>query len=190
MKNNDRRFKRITATGLVPLLLLGGLLGCVARHMPDWSEVQDVVPNTKTEIRLYEDLPFYDLPEGRRKIEGRFASANSDSITVRLKSGKTRTFQRKIVRKVLARRPLAKRWLGWTALITPFLIYGIVTGIDRTSGEDNLIGAPIVLSLSSIPLFYFADMGGIYEVPPEHRDWHPQETSLPVSDPKKPTNEK
>ena len=42
MRGNDGRFRTITATGLIPLLLLMGLPGCVARHMPDWSKVQAV----------------------------------------------------------------------------------------------------------------------------------------------------
>ena len=34
------------------LLLLASLPGCVVRHMPDWSQVQTVAPEPKTEVHL------------------------------------------------------------------------------------------------------------------------------------------
>ena len=173
-RSNGGWLRNTTVTGLVPLLLLASVPGCTARHMPDWSRVQEVEPDTKTELRLFEDLPFSDLPDGRRKIEGRFHSAASESVTLRLEDGQLRTFQRPAVRKVLTRRPAANRWPGWLALLAPFAIYGVVAAVDRTGGEDSLVGAPAALSLSSIPFFYFADMEGIYEV-----QKHPQRRNSP-----------
>ena len=52
---NGGWLRNTTAGGLVPLLLLASLLGCTARHLPDWSTVQAVKPNTKTEVTLYKE---------------------------------------------------------------------------------------------------------------------------------------
>ena len=131
--------RNTTATGLVPLLLLASFPGCTARHLPDWSEVESVEPETKTEVRLYEDPTVSNLPGGRREIEGRFHSATPNSVTLQLEGGQLRTFQKPAVRKVLTRRPIENRWPGWVALIAPFAIYGLVTAADRTGGEDNLV---------------------------------------------------
>ena len=109
-RNNGGRFRKTIATGLVPLLFLSLLSACVARHMPDWSRVQAVPPQTKTEVQLYRD----EAPQGSWKIKGRFDSAATDFITLRLKDGQTRTLEKSAVRKVLTRRPFAKRWTtGW-----------------------------------------------------------------------------
>jgi len=116
--NNDGWFRRVTVTGLVPLLLLVSLPGCVARHMSDWSKVQGVAPETKTEVQLYKD----SSPRGQRKIKGRLLSATDDSITLQLKNGQTDTFQRKDIRKVLVPRPFVERWLGWVALGVPIAL--------------------------------------------------------------------
>ena len=64
--------------------------------MPDWSKVQAVPPQTKTEVQLYKD----DAPQGSRKIKGRFDSATDGSITLKLKDGQSRTLQKQAVRKV------------------------------------------------------------------------------------------
>ncbi len=52
---NGWSFRKTMAIGLFPLLLLAISSGCTARHMPYWSEVESVVPETKTEVQLYED---------------------------------------------------------------------------------------------------------------------------------------
>lgn len=157
---------KITAAGLIPLLLLVSLPGCVARHMPDWSKVQSVSPDTATEIQFYKE-------EARQRIKGRFLSATEDSVTLVLEDGQRETFQRGRVRKVLAYREFGKRWPGWmalgiTMLFTPF-------------PEGN----PALLFLISAPIsgaaFYGSRMGGIYEVPPEHRDWHPKGANAPAA---------
>ena len=43
-RTNGGWLSKTTATGLLPLLILASFPGCTARHMPDWSEVQAVVP--------------------------------------------------------------------------------------------------------------------------------------------------
>ena len=80
--------------------------------MPDWSRVQAVPPKTKTDVHLYKD----EAPQGSQKIQGRFDSATTGSLTLRLKDGQTRTMEKSAVRKVLTRRPFAKRKPGWIAL--------------------------------------------------------------------------
>ena len=116
-------FRMTTATGLALLLLLSIPPSCAARHMPDWSRVQAVPPKTKTDVHLYKD----EAHQGSRKIKGRFDSAEADSITLKLKDGQTRTLEKSAVRKVLTRRPFAKRWPGWVALGTPFVLEKIAT---------------------------------------------------------------
>ena len=65
----------------------------------DWSGVQAVPHNRKTEVQLYKD----EASQGNRKIKGRFDSATADSITLRLKDGQTRTIEKQAVSKVLTR---------------------------------------------------------------------------------------
>ncbi len=55
--------RNATAGGLVPLLLLSSLPGCAVRKLSDWSKVQAVAPDTKTEVQLYEDAL---LPESSK----------------------------------------------------------------------------------------------------------------------------
>ena len=171
MRNNDGRFMTIVATGLVPLLLLTSLSGCVARHMPDWSKVQAVAPETTTEVQLYED----SAPQGSRKIKGRLLSATGESVTLKLKDGQIETFQRKKVRKVLAQREFGKRWPGWLALGIS-LAFGRKTmraEADFVPSAQVLFGVALPVGIS-IPFFLGSKMGGIYEVPPKHREWFPQ----------------
>ena len=55
-------------------------------------------------MQLYKD----EVPQGSRKIKGRFDSATDGSITLRLKDGQTRTLEKSDVRKVLTRRPFSE----------------------------------------------------------------------------------
>ena len=158
-RNNGRLF-----SGLALLLLPFILPACAARHMPDWSRVHAVPPKTKTEVQLYKD----EAPQGSRKIQGRFDSATTDSLTLRLKDGQTRTLEKSAVRKVLTRRPFAKRWPGWVALGVPFAIVGIVSNA-RGIAPDHTATLYLALTLPAVPFFLLSGMGGIYEVPPEHR---------------------
>ena len=121
-------FRMTTITGLALLLFLSILPGCAARHMPDWSRVQAVPPKTKTEAQLYKDK----ASKGSRKVKGRFDSATTDSLTLRLKDGQTRTLEKSAVRKVLTHRPFSKRWPGWVALgvgLAASQMWGPLTGI-------------------------------------------------------------
>ena len=170
-------------TGLVPLLLLAGLPGCVARHMPDWSKVQAVVPETTTEVQLYED----SSTQEQQKIKGRFLSATDDSVALKLKNGQTDTFQKENIRKVLTRRPLVKRWPGWLALGVSALLVSQLGNLDGPESNRFYIQLFTTLPIA-FASFYGSRMGGIYEVPPNHRDWFPQGPdagSAPVEKPEK-----
>ena len=157
--------RKATAAGLIPLLLLTVLPGCVARHMPDWSGVQAVKPDTKTEVQLYRDSTL----KGTRKIKGRFLSATDDSVTLKLKGGQTETFQKETIRKVRTRRPLGKRWQGWVALGVSALLVSQLGNLDGP--ESNRV---YIQLLTTLPIatasFWGSKMGGIYEVPPNQRE--------------------
>ena len=125
----------------------------------DWSRVQAVPHNRKTEVRLYQDT----APRESRKIRGRFDSATADSITLRLKDGQTRTFHKSAVRKVSIYRPYIKRWQGWVAVMSTFLFTeaAFAGDIDR---RGHTITLPIAAGL-----FFVSGMKGIYIGPPGHR---------------------
>ena len=182
---NGRRFRTTTAAGLVPLLLLTSLPGCVARHMPDWSKVQAVAPDTTIEVQLYKDR----TPQGSRKIKGRFHSATGDSVTLKFKDGQTETFQRKDVRKLLNRVPIVERWPGWVALGTPIALVK-ATASARGRAVDGTPEFYSLLFLPAIPFFLIPWMRKIYEVPPEHRDWCPQGTNSLDAGTEQPENSK
>ena len=168
-RNDGGLFRKTTATGLMLLLFLSTLPGCAARHMPDWSRVQAVPPKTKTEAQLYKDK----ASKGSRKVKGRFDSATTDSLTLRLKDGQTRTFQKSAVRKVLTHRPFSKRWPGWVALGVTFGV--LQTLLSMSASVDNVSASTMAGAHATITLpitaafFYGSRMGGIYEVPLQHR---------------------
>ena len=162
--NNGTFFRKTAAAGLVPLLLLIGLQVCAAKHMPDWSRVQAVPSGRPTTVRLYKD----EAPRGSRKIKGLFDSATAETITLLLRDGQSRTLEKRAVRKVLIRRPFAKRWPGWVALGVPFAIVGIVSNA-RGIAPDHTATLYLALTLPAVPFFLLSGMGGIYEVPAEHR---------------------
>ena len=174
-RSNGGWLRNMTATGLVPLLLIASVPSCggwSVGPLPTWPRVQGVTPGTKTEVQLYEDK----APQGRKKIKGRFLSATQDSVTLELTERihtdpSTRTFQKSDVRKVMTYRPFAKRWPGWAAML---FSTGVLTLVpfsnDHKLGERFL--PALVLSIPiSIPYFIGARMGRIYEVPPDHRDF-------------------
>ena len=186
MRNNDGQFRTITATGLVPLLLLTVLSGCGGpkRHMPTWSRVQAVSPQTKTEVRLYKD----EAPEGSRRVKGRFHSATDDFVTLTLPDGQNRTFQKQSVRAFLTHRSFWKRWPGWAALgvFTIPLWLGLPIR-DEDPLRGLWVGAVLATPISAL-FFYGSRMKGIYDVPPNHRDAFPQGPdagSAPVEKPEK-----
>ena len=168
-RNDGGLFRKTPAIALALLLFLSLLPGCAARHMPNWSRVQAVPPQTKTEVQLYKD----GAPQGSRKIKGRFESSTGGSITLRLKNGQTRTLEKSAVRKVLTRRPFSKRWPGWVALGVAFAITEFFLHIDGAPTASQRLGANATTTLPTAAAFFYGSrMGGIYEVPPKHRVTH------------------
>ena len=80
-----------------------------AKPGSDWSRVQGVEAAREVRIVLHDD----ESPKGRRKLNGVFASATDDSLTIVLRDGTTRTFQRGDVRRVSVKRPFLQRREAW-----------------------------------------------------------------------------
>ena len=171
---SGERLRKTTAAGLAPLLLLASLPGCTARHVPDWSTVQAVKPDTKTEVTLYKDR----TPSGvGQKFRGRVLSTTDNSVTLELteryyRDGQIRTFQKSDVRKVLAPRSISERWPGWSALFVSAGVGALITVRSRghLTGATQILATLILPVPISIPFFIGSRMGSIYEVPPQHRD--------------------
>ena len=134
----------------------------------DWSRVQAVPHNRKTEVRLYQDA----APQGNRKIKGRFDSATADSITLVLEDGQTRTVDKQAVRKVLTRRPFSKRKPGWSTLVVTSVLMGVLLMVRGTTGAEpgEVPGiSSFVIGVPTLIAFLAAPKGPIYNVPPKHR---------------------
>ncbi len=158
--------KRVTGFAL---LLTATLSGC-ARHTPYWSRVQAVAPQTKTWVRLYEN----EAPRGERKIKGRLHSVAADAVTLEFKDGQMRTLQKQAVRKVLIRRPFAKRWPGWAALGIAFTLVELFYSTEYPSFSGRLVQQHAVLtSATAAAFFHGSRMKGIYEIPPKLRTQSP-----------------
>ena len=152
-------FKKTMASGLVVFVLLTVLPGCTARHMPDWSRVQAVSPQTKTFVRLYTN----------QKVQGRFHSAADDSLTLTLRDGQERTLPKQSVHKVRTRRAWWEGWQGWTVLAasTPLVVLAAHPSSDITlSGRTLFLGLAAGITAAA---FYGSRTGVIYKVPPQHR---------------------
>ena len=180
----EKLYWKTIAIGLVPLVLVAVLSGCGGpkRHMPTWSRVLTVPPQTKTEVRLYKD----EAPPGSHKIEGRFHSATDDSVTLTLPDSQSRTFQKQSVREFLIHRPISKRWPGWltwgVALISiPLLMPERGELVGRKLLFGGLIGFPF-----AVAAFHGSRMGGIYDVPPEYRTPPPPPAKQPNAGKKPP----
>ena len=173
--SHSGQFKKTTAKGLAALLLLASLPGCVARHMPDWEKVGNIPDNALTRVELYEDN---SLGVGPIKHTGEFYGASSRSMTIVStdKTSQSQTFQRSDIRKVLVERDFGKRWAGWVALGLGFALCSGFLSDDFAPSAQVLFGIALPVGVS-IPFFMGSKMGGIYEVPPNHRDWYPQGTS-------------
>ena len=134
----------------------------------DWSRVQAVPHQRKTEVRLYQD----EAPRENRRMKGRFHSATADSITLVLKDGQTRTVHKQAVRKVLIRRPFAKRWPGWAAMVVSIaaLQIAVVLFAESQPTATQRLGATASYTLPTAGAFFYGSrMKGIYNVPPKHR---------------------
>ena len=163
MRHRGTRFRRTTAAGLALLLFPATLPGCVARN--DWSKVQAVTPNTPTHVQLHHDEP----------IKGRLLSATGDSVTLRFKNGRTDTYPRKDLLRVLTHWPLAERWPGWIALAVPNLTVQIIASANRMD-VDGTTGFHLLLLLPALPFFLLSNMRTVYEAPSaEQEEWYPRD---------------
>ena len=159
-RTKGRLFRKTMATGLVvSVLLLTVLPGCTARHMPDWSRVQAVSPQTKTHVRLY----------GNRKVQGRFRSAADDSLTLTLRDGQERTLPKQSVHKVVTRRAWWEGLPGWIVVAATASLAGwAYTAIPEATIPYAEIGGVI-----AAVTFYRSRTVVIYKVPPQHRTQPP-----------------
>ena len=78
----------------------------------DWTRVESLSPGIPTRVRLH----IADPVSGRKQIRGLLESADSASITLKLRGGKSRTIEQDHVRKVAVPRKLLKRYTGWIVL--------------------------------------------------------------------------
>ena len=76
----------------------------------DWARVQAVEAPRKVRVVLHDDK----APNGKRKLSGVFASATADGLTIGLRDGTMRTFQRDEVRRVSVKQPFLQRRKAWS----------------------------------------------------------------------------
>ena len=166
-RSNGGWLRNTTAAGLVVLLLLASVPGCMARHMPDWSTVQAVTPGTKAEVQLYEEDGVL-LGHGE-KINGRIRSTTDESITLDLKDRmEPLILNKSAVRKVSTHRRIWDRLAGWATLFSTSTFLVVADG-----SPGHTVPRSWYLAFSVLPTllaFLVADKKRIYEVPPQHRD--------------------
>ena len=165
------RMARAVGVSLVLVLLMTSNVPEAAagfRVKRDWSRVQIVTPGTRTTVLLYKDR----APRGKRKIKGVFHSARSDSVTLLLPRGKTRTIRKQDVRRVLVRRPFRKRYQGWIAAgasgayTVPMVLH---PGADLSPKGRLLVSALFMAAPTAFAFLVAPRMGGIYNVPRNDR---------------------
>ena len=132
----------------------------------DWSRVQAVALGTPAAVVLYKDPT--------RRIKGYFYSATDDSVTLTLKDGQRHTFSKWAVRKVLVHRPLKKRYQGWITAAASSVGWGsfmvaIAPGTNLSVGVVALIVGVYIAMPTALAFAVAPKMGGIYNVPPQHR---------------------
>ena len=143
----------------------------VPKSKRDWSRVQAVAPGTPAAVFLYKDqAPSWEL----RRIKGRFHSTTDDSLTLTLKDGQRRTFQKSAVRKVLVHRPIGKRYQGWIAAAVGVISWvSLMSWIGDPTRQAVAIFAGVLIGAPTSIGFLTAKMGVIYNVPPQHRTQPP-----------------
>ena len=102
---------RVYSTFAVGLLTLSSL-SAPAMARGDWMQVERLRPGVPTRVHLHNADP----ASGRKRISGQFESADTDSISLKLRSGQAQTFAQDLIRKVTVRRPVMKRYAGWIGL--------------------------------------------------------------------------
>ena len=183
MKNSrdqKKLLKKAMASGLAVSVLLTVLSGCTAWHLPAWSRVQAVSPQTKMHVRLYSN----------RKVQGSFHSAADDSLTLTLRDGQARTLSKQSVHKVFTRRSWWEGLPGWVALgvSAPLVVFFLKPSTDLTLASKFWgfgLGAGITTAA-----FYGSRTGTIYKVPPRHRTPPPPGNKQPDAGKKAPGKQK
>ena len=176
MKTNTNdwgHFRRITAAGLVLLLVLATapVVEAGLGVKSDWSKVQAVARGTRTTVVVYKN----QAPRGKRTISGNFQSATAEAIRLLLPDGQTSTLRKRAVRKVLVPRPFKKRYQGWLTLAVAF---GVLQSLlSKKATVDNVPTSNMVITHATLTVpatvigFLVAPkMGEIYNVPLKHRD--------------------
>lgn len=160
------------------ILVLGSVFAACpvctgARLLAEWSAVQDTGPGRRVRVALYEDRAL----GGPLKFDGSFASATPDSVTLALRDGSTRTFDRPAVRRVSRRRPIHKRTEAWVIAGLTATVVGILQHLaimDLHFGDD-LASNKVLRSMAiwSGPAWGLTAMSSsqalIYNVPLKHR---------------------
>ena len=156
----------LSRLALLQALLLAVPPPAAAKIRSDWSKVQAVEAGRPTVVLLYAE----EAPAGARKIKGRFESATDESITLVLPDGQTHTFEKRVVRKILVRRPFAQRWPGWAALGITATILEMLSAMDDPFSASLRAQAHAVYTIPiGLAFFYGSRLKGIYNVPPKHR---------------------
>ena len=182
MKNSrdqKKLLKKAMASGLAVSVLLTVLSGCTARHLPAWSRVQAVSPQTKMHVRLYSN----------RKVQGSFHSAADDSLTLTLRDGQARTLSKQSVHKVFTRRSWWEGLPGWVALgvSAPLVVFFLKPSTDLTPSAKFLV--PAFATAVTAVAFHGPRRSMIYNVPPQHRT-PPPGAKQPEAGKKAPSNRK
>ena len=164
-RDQKKFLKKTMASGLVVSVLLTVLPGCTARHMPDWSRVQAVSPQTKTHVRLYSN----------RKVRGRFHSAADDSLTLTLRDGQERTLPKESVHKVLTRRAWWEGLPGWIVVAASASLAGWVYSLQPSEPDAAIAYAELGGIIAAVT-FYRSRTNMIYNVPSQHRTPPPRAT--------------
>ena len=91
----------------------------------DWNRIRALSPGVITHLKIHRD----EAPKGQRRVKGFFTSSTDTSITVVLRTGQSKTIEKRAVSTVRVRRPFKKRYTGWaigiaTAVITGYLYNG------------------------------------------------------------------
>ena len=163
---------------LQAFLLLGAALAtpdvCTgARLLAEWSAVQATEPDRRMRLLLYRDR----TPSGPLKVDGRFAAATSDSVTLILQNGSQRTFASRTVRRAARRRPVLKRTKAWviTGAVTTVVVAITAQGfMNLFFGDDFTKNKTLrAVAIWAAPTWALATVSSshvtIYNVPRKHR---------------------
>ena len=197
-QNCWRTFKKSTAAGLVLMLVMVGSSPVAAADPePDrvketrkpplypitgkvrgrWSRVQAIEPGVRTTVELYKDQTL----QGRRKFKGRFRSASAEAITLDLSGGRTNTFRKPAVGRILVDRPPYEGWI--TAGASTAIFAGLAPGWDLNAWGMVIFGGLFVGVPTVIAFLVAPKMKSIYHMPTWKRDEIRRRGVEPGSDP-------